>query len=151
MFWLYFCHLLHHTVLPTEPINRPFHDIAACLYIHSRFSPDIISFSEITFKHLQNVKYFNCLGSMMTNAARHTCEIKSRIDVARDDPFYHQIGLKFKEELCMVLKLWKVVQEHLESFIIWCWRSMEKIFWIDCAWNEEVLHRAKQKRNILIQ
>jgi hypothetical protein len=82
---------IHHTVLPTEASNCPFHDIVAYLYIHSRFSPGFISFSEISFKQLKNVKYFNCLGSMMTNDARYPCEIKSRIDMARDDPFHQQI------------------------------------------------------------
>jgi hypothetical protein len=80
---------------------------------------------------------------MMTRDTRYTREIKSRIDIARADPFHQQIGLKHKEELCMVLKLWKVDQEHLESFIIRLWRSMEKILWIDCMRKEEVLHRAK--------
>jgi hypothetical protein len=31
---------------------------------------------------------------------------------------------------------------------MWCWRRMEKISWIDCVRNE-VLHRVKEKRNIL--
>jgi len=68
--------------------------------------------------------------------------------MARYDPFHQQNGLIFKEELCIVLKLWKVDQKQMESFIIWCWRSMEKIFWNDCMRNEEVLHSAKQDRNI---
>ena len=35
-------------------------------------------------------------------------------------------------------------QEHLESFEMWCWRSMEKISWTDHVRNEEVLLRVKQ-------
>jgi hypothetical protein len=35
-----------------------------------------------------------------------------------------------------------------ESFAMWCWRRMEKISWTDRVRNE-VLHRVKEKRNIL--
>jgi len=34
-------------------------------------------------KQLENVKYFNYLGSMITNDARCTWEIKSRIDTVK--------------------------------------------------------------------
>jgi len=34
-------------------------------------------------KQLENVEYFNCLGSMITNDARGTQEIKSRIAEAK--------------------------------------------------------------------
>ena len=34
-------------------------------------------------KELENVEYFNYLGSTVTNDARHTCEIKSRITMAK--------------------------------------------------------------------
>jgi hypothetical protein len=34
-------------------------------------------------KQLENVEYFNCLGSVITNAARCTREIKSRIATAK--------------------------------------------------------------------
>jgi len=42
--------------------------------------------------------------------------------------------------------LWKIDQKYLGSFEMWCWRRMEKI---SCVWNEEVLHRVKDERNIL--
>jgi hypothetical protein len=48
----------------------------------------------------------------------------------------------------MVLKLWKVGQKYLESFKMWCWRSMEKISWTDHVINESFL-KGKEKRNIL--
>jgi len=32
-----------------------------------------------------------------------------------------------------------VDQKHMESFEMWCWRTMEKIRWIDHVRNEEVL------------
>jgi hypothetical protein len=49
----------------------------------------------------------------------------------------------------MVLKLGrKIDQKCLESFEMWCWRSMEKICWIDRVRKEEVLQRVKDDRNI---
>jgi len=45
--------------------------------------------------------------------------------------------------------LWAVDQKHLESFEMWCWRSMEKINWTDHVRNEYVLLRVKEERNIL--
>ena len=32
---------------------------------------------------------------------------------------------------------------------MWCWRRTEKISWTDRVKSEEVLHRVKEKRNIL--
>jgi hypothetical protein len=32
---------------------------------------------------------------------------------------------------------------------MWCWRRMEKIIWTDRVRNEQVLHRAKEERNIV--
>ena len=43
----------------------------------------------------------------------------------------------------------KVDQKYLESFELWCLRRMEKISWTDRVRNDEVLHRAKEKRNML--
>ena len=42
-----------------------------------------------------------------------------------------------------------VDQKHLESFEMSCWRRMEKISWTDHVRNEDVLLRAKEKKNIL--
>jgi hypothetical protein len=44
---------------------------------------------------------------------------------------------------------WKVNQKCLESFEMLCWRRMETISWTDHVRNEEVLHTAKEERNIL--
>ena len=58
-----------------------------------------------------------------------------------EDSFRQQIGLKFEEESSKVLHLlysfvWfcnldtsKSRPEYLESFEMWCWRSMAKIIW----------------------
>jgi hypothetical protein len=43
----------------------------------------------------------------------------------------------------------KVDQKYLESFEMWCWRRME-INWTDRVRNEEVLHRVKEERNIVL-
>ena len=40
-------------------------------------------------------------------------------------------------------------QKYLESFEMWCWRSMEKISLPDHVRNEEVLLRVNEQRNIL--
>jgi hypothetical protein len=62
-------------------------------------------------KQLENVKYFNYLGTMTTNDARCIREIKSRIAMAKGafnkdvDSFHQQTGLKFKEETNKVLHL----------------------------------------------
>ena len=40
-------------------------------------------------------------------------------------------------------------QKHVESFVMWCWRRMEKISWTDHVRNEEVLLRVNEQRNIL--
>jgi hypothetical protein len=41
-----------------------------------------------------------------------------------------------------------VNQKHLESFKMWCWRSME-ISWTEHVRNEEVLLTVNEQRNIL--
>jgi hypothetical protein len=43
------------------------------------------------------MKYFNYVCNLKTNAESCRREIKYRISVA-ENPFYQQIGLKFKEE-----------------------------------------------------
>jgi hypothetical protein len=54
-------------------------------------------------KQLEDVEYFNCLGSFITNDARCTCEIKSGIVMAevafnRKKTLYSsKLDLKFKE------------------------------------------------------
>jgi hypothetical protein len=115
---------------------------------------------------LENVEYFNCLGSMITNDARCTLETKSRIAI---------VNAAFKRKKTLLtsildLNLWKelvkcyiwsiafcgaemwtlqnIDQKYLESSETWCCRKMEKISWTDCVRNE-VLHRIKEEMNIL--
>ena len=67
-------------------------------------------------KQLENVECFKYLGSVLTNVGRCTCEIKSRIAMAKaasnkKGSFYQQIGLKFEEETSKML--------HLEHGFLW--------------------------------
>jgi hypothetical protein len=116
---------------------------------------------------LENVEYFNYLGSIITKDARCTREIKSRIAVAKAALNKKKILFTSKLELNLRNKLikcyiwsialygaetWilrKVDQKYLENFEMLCLRKMEKISWTDRVRNEEVLHRVKEKRNIL--
>jgi hypothetical protein len=104
---------------------------------------------------------------MITNDARCTREIKSRITKAK--PAFNKKKILFTSKLDLNLRkklvkcyIWsvalygagtwtlrKVDQKYLESFEMWCWRRMEKISWTDRVRNEEVLHRLKEERNIL--
>jgi hypothetical protein len=68
-------------------------------------------------KQLENVDYVNYLGSIITNDARCTREIKSRIVMAKaafnkKKTLFTRTGLKFKEETSKVL--------HLERSYVWC-------------------------------
>jgi hypothetical protein len=118
-------------------------------------------------KQLENVEYFNYLGSMITNDARCTREIKSRIAMTRaafnkkKALFTIKLDLNLRKKLvkCCIWSIalygaekWtllKVEQKYLESFEMWCWRRMEKISWTDRVRNEEVSHRVKEERNIV--
>jgi hypothetical protein len=66
---------------------------------------------------LENVKYFCYLGSMITNNARCTHEIKPTIAMEKavfnkNNSFHQQIGLKLQEDTSKVL--------HLEHRFVWC-------------------------------
>jgi hypothetical protein len=118
-------------------------------------------------KQLDNVEYFNYLVSMITNDARCTCEIKSRIAMAKaafkkkkKTLFTSKLDLNLRKKLvkCYIwstalygAETWtlrKVDQKYLESSEMWCWRKMEKISLTNHVRNE-VLHRVKEERNIL--
>jgi hypothetical protein len=118
-------------------------------------------------KPVENVEEFNYLGSMITNAARCTREIKARIAMAKaafnkkKTLFTIKLDLERRKKLvkCYIWSialygvktwtLWKLDQKYLESLQMWCWRRMEKISWMDRINNEAVLHRVKEERNIL--
>jgi hypothetical protein len=118
-------------------------------------------------KQPQNVEYFNYLDSIITNGARFTREIKSKISMAKavfnkkKTLFTSKLELNLRKKLvkCCTWSIdlygaetWtfrKVDQKYLESFEMWCWRRMEKISWTERVKNE-VLHRVKEERNILL-
>jgi hypothetical protein len=118
-------------------------------------------------KQLENVEYFNYLGSMITNDGRCTREIKSRIAMAKaafnkkKNNFTSKLDLNLRKKpvKCYIWSIalygaetWtlrKIGQKYLESFEMWCWRRMERISWTDHMRNEEVLHRVKEEMNIL--
>jgi hypothetical protein len=108
----------------------------------------------------QNVEYFKYLCSMITNDARCTRGIKSRISMARTVFSKKHALLTRKLDLNLRKKLVKcyvcstalhgaetwtlrtVDLKHRKSFEVWCCRRMEKIICTDCVRNE-VLHRVK--------
>jgi hypothetical protein len=116
-------------------------------------------------KQPENVEYFNYLSCMITNDARCTRKIKSRIAMARAAfnkkilfPSKLELNLRRKLVTCYIWStalygaemwtFWKEDQIYRESFEMWYWRRME-ISWTDRERNEEVLHRVKEERNIL--
>jgi hypothetical protein len=93
---------------------------------------------------------------MITNDARCTREIKSRIVIAKaafnkkNNLFTSKLELNLRKKLvkCYIWSIafygaqtWtlrKMDQKYLETFEMWCWRRMEKISWTDRVRNEEV-------------
>jgi hypothetical protein len=96
------------------------------------------------------VEYFNNLGSNIANEAGCTCEIKSRMAIAKatfkkkkkkkkKTRFISKLDLILRKKLvkCNIYNItlygaetWtlrKVDQKHVESFEMWCWKRMEKI------------------------
>jgi len=92
---------------------------------------------------------FEFLCSMLTEDGRCTCEINSRIVMAKaafnkkKNIFTSKLDLNLRKRLvrCYVwgialygAETWTLRatdQKHLESFEMWCWRRMEKISWTD--------------------
>ena len=104
---------------------------------------------------------------MLTNNGRCTCEIKSRIAMAKAAfnkkvvVFTSILVLELRKKLvkCYILsislygaEIWTlraVYQKHLESFETWCWSRMKKISWTDHVRNEEVLLRVNEQKSSL--
>ena len=107
---------------------------------------------------------FKYLGSILTNDGRCTCEIKSRIFMAKTafnkkkTLFTRKLDLNLRKKLvkCYIwsmalygaetLTLRAADKKYLESFEMWCWRRMEKISWTDHVRNEEMLLRVNEQR-----
>jgi hypothetical protein len=113
-------------------------------------------------KQLENLESFIYLGNMLTSDGRCTCEIKSRIAMAKvafntkRALFTSTLDLKLRKKpvKCYIWSIasygaetWTiraVDQKHQESLELWCWRRVEKIRWTDHVRNEEVLLRVKE-------
>jgi hypothetical protein len=111
--------------------------------------------------HYLNIIFFR----QVAHCERCTCEIKSRIAIAKSAfkkkraLFTSKMDLEFRKKLvqCYIwttalygTETWTlraVDQKHRESFEMWCWTRME-ISWTDHVKNE-VLPRVKEQRNIL--
>jgi len=118
-------------------------------------------------KQLENMECFKYLGNVLTNDGRCTCEIKSRIAMAKTafnkekTLFTNTMVLNLRKKLvkCYIWSMalydaetWTLRaedQKYPESFEMWSWRKMEKISWTDHVKNEEVLLRVNEHMNIL--
>jgi len=106
------------------------------------------------------------LGSTLKNDGRCTCEIKSRIAVAKvafnkkRALFTGTLDLELRKKLVKCY-IWSIAlygaetgtlrtvdQKQMRNFEMWYWRRMEKISWTDCVRNEEVLLGVKELRDI---
>ena len=101
---------------------------------------------------------------MLANDGRCTCEIKSRIAMAkatfnkRRGLFTSTLDLKLRNKLvkCYIWDIalygagtWTlraVDQKHLESFEMWCGRRMEKISWTDHVRNKKYYLESRSRR-----
>ena len=137
---------------------------AKVMRISKQLSPVTITIDQ---KQLENVECFKYLSSMLTNDEICTCEIKSRIAIAKaafstkKTLITSTLELKLRKKLvkCYIQSMalhgaepWTLRaadQKYLESFEMWCWRRMEKIIWNDHVRNEEVLLRVNEQRIIL--
>ena len=100
-------------------------------------------------KQLKNVECFKYLGIMLTNDGKCTCEIKSRIVMAKaafnkkKPLFTSTLDLNLRKKLvkCYIWSMtlygaqtWTLRaadQKYLESFEMCFWKRMEKISWTD--------------------
>jgi hypothetical protein len=98
---------------------------------------------KIDKKPVENVEGFNYLGSMITNDARCTREIKARIAMTKaafkkkNTLFTIKLDLELRKTLvkCYIWSIalygaetWtlrKLDQKYLETFEMWCWRRMK--------------------------
>jgi hypothetical protein len=118
-------------------------------------------------KHPENVEYFKCFGSVITNDARCAREIKSMVVMEKatfnkkKNIFTSKLDLNIRETLvkcyiviisCYGPKIWtlrEVDQKYLKNFEMWCWRRMDKNSWTGRVKNEAVLRRVKGEGNTL--
>jgi hypothetical protein len=98
-------------------------------------------------KKVENVEYLNELSGMITNDARCTREIKSKVAMAeavfnrKKALFTRKLDINLRKKLVSaeIWTLQKVDQKYLASFEMWYWRRTESIGWTGCMRNEEVI------------
>jgi len=112
------------------------------------------------------MEYSNHLGTLITNDAKYTREIKYTIAMAKatlnkKDLFTSKLYLNLKKKLVMrciwsmalcgaeTWTLRKVDLKYLGISEMWCWRRVEEISWTGRLKSGEVLHVVKVERNIL--
>jgi hypothetical protein len=117
-------------------------------------------------KQLENLEYFNYLGSVITKDARYTCEIKSRIVLVetafkkKKTLVTSKLDLNLRGKKTVKCYIWstalygaetwtlrRVDQKYIESVELWCWRRME-VGWTDHL-KSEVLGAVMEEMNIL--
>jgi hypothetical protein len=78
-------------------------------------------------KQLENVEYFKYLGSMLTNDGRCTCEVKSRIAIAKTAfnkkraPFTSKMDLELRKKLVKCY-IWSIASYGAET---WTFRAVD--------------------------
>jgi hypothetical protein len=106
---------------------------------------------------------------MITNDARCTREIKSRITVAKaafnkkKNLFTSKLDINLRKKLVMCFiwsialygaekwTLWKIDEKYLESFEMWCWRRVVKISWTDRVRNEKYYTESSRRGIFYLQ
>jgi hypothetical protein len=92
-----------------------------------------------------------------TNDERSTLEIKSRQKrhSIRIRLFISKLDLNLRKKL-VNFYIWSLavytsenIGNYFNVFVMWYWRRMERTSWTDRVKKEEILHIAKEERNIL--
>jgi hypothetical protein len=122
---------------------------------------------EVYGKNIEQVQEFCYLGSLITEDARCSKEIRRRIAIAKE-AFYKRkelmqskLKLNLKKRMVKTL-IWSVVLfgaetwtmrkediKRLEAFEMWIWRKMQKIKYTDHKKNEEVLKDVEEERSLI--
>lgn len=121
----------------------------------------------INSERLEQVKSFTYLGSIIDEKGRSEKEIRARIAMAKRafttnrQVYNSKIHINIRKNLIKTYiwstalygcESWNITNQdrrRLEAFEMWCWRRMFKISWTEKRTNEEVLLKAREKRQII--
>ena len=114
---------------------------------------------------VEQVKFFNYLGQVITEDARCEKEIRKRIAMAKQKfkDMYTKKTLKLDlRKRILKAYVWtvalygaetwiiiKTTKQKLEAFEMWCWRRLEVISWMERKTNIEVLQQVGESREIM--